>query len=636
MNRTLSKAAGTCILLSLGVLLSGCFKSKAGVEPEPQLDAPIALGPNEVLVSILGTNDIHGAIQPKMVKPRKDADPVLTGGMAFWSGAVKSIRRGVAERYGDRGGVLVVDGGDQFQGTLLSNYTEGALFFSLMNDVGYDAIVPGNHDYDFGPAGWLVDQVTTESSDKDSRGVIKGLAATAKFPLLSANTYVKASLRTIEGRAAKVESIKCATNDLIDWSQARRPGFLKPYTIKKVAGVRVAIIGLDNPETSRSTTYANVSDLCFRSSLEEYKSLRTSLEGEADVFVIVIHDGDINLDLKLSELLTGILAWREDGVDAIVGGHTHVVNRVEKNGVYGIQSGANGERFGRIDLVYDQANAKVVRGKTRVAAGAFLFQERCDSPTLPFCREAATRKILLEGEVVRESRNALGSIEDAEKSIGPMAKRKLGETDEAIRKERDNESPLLNLLTDAYREASGADIALINTGGVRADLQAGPILYENLYQVSPFNNRAVLLAPMKVSTLLKVLTRSAQSCGKHGSVLGSGVRAAYERGPCKTDIDGMDPAGRVVTMELDDGTVLYDARDPAHPVLNERALRVATLDFLATGGSGFDMFKEAPVAADLGIFRELVAEQLAKRSGKISPKIDGRWMDITAKSKPSH
>jgi 5'-nucleotidase len=625
--------ARNTFLLCLGLLLSSCFDNPKEGRIEPQLDAPIPLASNEVLISILGTNDMHGAIQPKTVKPKKDAAPAVVGGMAFWSGAVKSIRLGVAERYGNRGGVLVVDGGDQFQGTLLSNYTEGALFFSLMNDVGYDAIVPGNHDYDFGPAGWLVDQVTADSSDKDSRGVIKGLAATAKFPLLSANTYVKESLRTIEGRAAKVESIKCATNDLIDWSQARRPGFLKPYVIKNVAGVRVAIVGLDNPETSRATTYANVSDLCFRSSLEEYKSLRASLEGEADVFVVVIHDGDINQDLKLTELLTGILAWREDGVDAIVGGHTHVVNRVEKNGVYAIQSGANGERFGRIDLVYDQERRKVVREKTRVAAGAFLFQEDCDAPVQSFCRDPHTGKIMYEGETVRESRNALASIADAEKAIGPMAKRKLGETDEPIRKERDNESPLLNLLTDAFREASGADIALINTGGVRTELQAGPILYENLYQVSPFNNRAVLLSPMKVSTLLKVLTRSAQSCGKHGSVLGSGIRATYERGPCKSDIDGMDPSGRVVTIELLDDTVLYDARDPAHPVLVERDLRVATLDFLATGGSGFDMFKEAPVSADLGIFREIVADQLAKRSEKISAKVDGRWVDLSSKSK---
>jgi 5'-nucleotidase len=619
------------LFLSLGLLLSGCSDTEPVVRREGQLEVPppIALSGDEVLISILGTNDLHGAIQPKKVRPAKDAPEQTTGGMAFWSGVVKSIRTGVAKRYGNRGGVLVVDGGDQFQGTLLSNYTEGALFFSLMNEVGYDAIVPGNHDYDFGPAGWLVDQVTAESSDKDSRGVIKSLAASAKFPLLSANTYLKESLRTIEGKPAAVDSVKCTTNDLIDWSQARRPGFLSPFVIKEVAGVRVAIIGLDNPETPRSTTVANVSDLCFRSSLEEYKTLRASLDGAADVFVVVIHDGDINQDLKLTELLNGILAWRKDGVDAIVGGHTHVVNRVEKNGVYGIQSGANGERFGRIDLVYDRKAGKVVREKTRVAAGAFLFQESCDERIEPFCRAREGAKISLEGEKVVDSDAALARIADAEKAIAPMAKRVLGTADEGIRKERDRESPLLNLLTDAFREASGADVAMINTGGVRTDLSAGTIYYENLYQVSPFNNRAVMLAPMKVSTLLKVLTRSAQSCGKHGSVLGSGIRATYQRGPCKSDVDGLDPAGRVVTIELNDGNVLYDARDPANPILNERNLRVATLDFLATGGSGFDMFKEAPVAADLGIFRELVAEQLEKNRAKISAKVDGRWTDVT-------
>jgi 5'-nucleotidase len=621
------------LLLSLGLLLSGCLKPVSSTHRQPEkqvgLPAPITLSEDESLISILGTNDLHGAIQPKKVKPSKEAAEQRVGGMAFWAGAVKSIREGVAKRYGRRAGVLVVDGGDQFQGTLLSNYTEGALFFSLMNEVGYDAIVPGNHDYDFGPAGWLADQVTEESSDKDPRGVIKGLAAIAKFPLLSANTYMKSSLRTIEGKPATVDSVKCATNELIDWSLARRPGFLKPFVVTEVAGIRVALIGLDNPETPRSTTIPNVSDLCFRSSLEEYKSVRASLDGAADVFVVVIHDGDINQDLKLTDLLTGILAWREDGVDAIIGGHTHVVNRVEKNGVFGIQSGANGERFGRIDLVYDRKAGKVVREKTRVAAGAFLFHEICDEGIVPFCGAREGAKIVLEGEKVSESGTAAAKIADAEKAVAPMAKRVLGTTDEAIRKERDRESPLLNLLTDAFREASGADVAMINTGGVRTDLAAGTIHYENLYQVLPFNNRAVMLAPMKVSTLLKVLTRSARSCGKHGSVLGSGIRATYQRGPCKTDNDGLDPAGRVLTMTLHDGTLLYDARDPANPVLNERDLRVATLDFLAAGGSGFDMFKEAPVAGDLGIFRELVAEQLAKNRVPISAKVDGRWLDGT-------
>src|SRR5690606_13217049 len=175
---------------------------------------------------------------------------------------------------------------------------------------------------------------------------------------------------------------------------------------------------------------------------------------------------------------------------------------------------------------------------------------------------------------------------------------------------------------DALRNASGAEIAMINTGGVRTDLDAGIVLYEHLYEVSPFNNRTVILSPMKVSTLVKILTRSAQSCGKTRGILFSGIRAVYHKEKCVGDAYNMDKSVRLVSVTMNDGTVLYAASNPSRPIVKERDLRVATLDFLASGGSGYDAFKEAPVAADIGIFRELVADQLAKNPSKISAQLD--------------
>ncbi len=617
-------------LLVLTTSLSAC----RDVAQDPSCTkAPMQISESEALISILGTNDMHGSIQPKSMKTA-DGKTELVGGMAFWAGAAKAVREGVEKSYGKRGGVLVLDGGDQFQGTLLSNYSEGELFFSLMNDVGYDAVVPGNHDYDFGPAGWLIDQVTSDSADQDPRGVIKKLAASAKFPLLSANTYLRPSLKTIEGKTAETASFGCASNDLIDWSRAERPEFLKPYLIKEVAGVRVAIIGLDNPATAASTTAANVTDLCFRESAEEYKAIREELEGKADLFVITIHDGDINQDKNLSELLDKLLAWRSDAVDAIVGGHTHSINQVQKDGVYGIQSGANGERFGRIDLVVDLKTRKVKREKTRVAAGARLLQNACDPKIDAFCDHAlgapAEARPTYDCKPIVDSTDVLAKIDQAQQAIAPMAKLSLGFADAPIKRHRDNESPLLNFLTDAFRRGSGADIAMVNTGGIRTDIDAGEFRYENLYQISPFNNRAVILSPMTVPTLLKIFERSARSCGKYGAVLGSGVRVVYRRGDCKSAVDGMDPNAEVVTMELLDGTLLYDARDPANIKISDRTIRMATLDFLEAGGSGYTAFKEAPREADLGIFRELIVKELTKNPGKISAEIDGRFRNELA------
>ncbi len=618
----------------LGVLLLGC-SGNSGRAPQilavaepPCTKAPIELADGQVLLSILGTNDIHGTIAPKKSKKGE-----AIGGMAFWAGAVKSIRDGMAKRYGERAGVLVLDGGDQFQGSLLSNYSEGALFFSLMNDVGYDAIVPGNHDYDFGPEGWLVDQVPTGEKG-DPKGVIKKLAASAHFPMLSSNTYKKASLKTIDGKDAEVNSVGCASKEMLDWTKAERPEFLQSNLIKTVAGLRVAIIGLDNPTTPTTTTAANVSDLCFRTALDEYKAVRTDLEGKADLFIAVIHDGDINQDKNLTTLLEGIQAWREDGVDAIIGGHTHQINRVNRKNVYAIQSGSYGDAFGRIDLIVDTDTKKVLRDKTRVAAGAMLFSAACDSKIDAFCEANSGARMTYECEGVVDLPAAAQKVAAAVEEIKPLVGRVLGTADEPIVKYSDNESPLMNFLTDTYRKASGAEIAMINTGGVRVPIPAGTFTYEMMFQLSPFNNRAVILSPMKVETLQKIMDLSARSCGAHGAVLASGIRVVYRRGDCKDAVDGLDPKGGVVTMTLDDGTMLYDARDPKNIKIYERNLRVATLDFLEAGGSGYVYFKDAPREADIGIFREVIVEELAKSPGKISAKIDGRFVnELAEKSK---
>ena len=101
-----------------------------------------------VRLTILSTNDIHGGVEPS--KYRSTGESI--GGMSFWGGVIRSTRKAL-ESAGGR--VLVLDAGDQFQGTLISNTNEGSLVFSAMDEVGYDAVVPGNHDYDFGPKGWL-------------------------------------------------------------------------------------------------------------------------------------------------------------------------------------------------------------------------------------------------------------------------------------------------------------------------------------------------------------------------------------------------------------------------------------------------------------------------------------------------
>ncbi|RYZ67785.1 MAG: bifunctional metallophosphatase/5'-nucleotidase, partial [Proteobacteria bacterium] len=93
---------------------------------------------SESRLTIIGTNDIHGSVEPKKFMLGKNPPlPKSLGGMPMLSGIVSSIRKS-AQLKSECDGVILVDGGDQFQGTLLSNFSEGQLVFDLMSEAGYD------------------------------------------------------------------------------------------------------------------------------------------------------------------------------------------------------------------------------------------------------------------------------------------------------------------------------------------------------------------------------------------------------------------------------------------------------------------------------------------------------------------
>src|SRR5262245_9220077 len=327
-------------------------------------------------ITILATNDVHGGLEPTVAK-----DGNVEGGLAAFSGVVQAIRAGLKRRFGNGAGVLVLDAGDQFQGTLISNFNEGQLVFQAMSQVGYDVAITGNHDYDFGPVGWLQDEPT--APDQDPRGALKVALTYAKFPLISANTFLTASLRDAAGNPVLVDQQGCVPKlapdhqPLIDWSKATRPDFLKPYLIKDVAGVRVAIIGIDNVFTPTTTTPADVSDLCFEREAEAYLRVRAELDGQADVFVLLIHDGETQETHDISMLVQSLMSSGQPKhgaiVDAVISGHTHAVYNRTVGQVPVIQSGSGGEAYGRVDLVYDPKLGGIDPSKTRSYAGVKTF-----------------------------------------------------------------------------------------------------------------------------------------------------------------------------------------------------------------------------------------------------------------------
>ena len=145
---------------------------------------------------------------------------------ALLGGYVANLRRQAS----DGGAVLLIDGGDMFQGTLESNLTEGSAVVAAYNALGYAAAAIGNHEFDFGPVG---PASTQQRPDDDPRGALKARAAQASFPFLAAN--------------------------LIDVATGRPVAFqnVKPSTVVSAAGVRVGIVGVMTTRTQFTTIAAN-------------------------------------------------------------------------------------------------------------------------------------------------------------------------------------------------------------------------------------------------------------------------------------------------------------------------------------------------------------------------------------------
>ncbi len=642
-SRTLSFQA--VLSLSTVVALSvtpGCTGSKtpaAGVDLAGSAAAKLTLnGPDERLVTILATNDIHGSVEPTVDK----ATGKRFGGMAMMSGVAKAIRTGLAASFGaDKSAVLLVDGGDQFQGTLISNYNEGSLVFRTMNQAGYDAIIPGNHDYDFGPAGWTQDEVTP-TTDQNPRGVIEGLSKLATFPMISANTYLKSSLtvkdaagNTLPSSVINPQHCDAPVGAKVDFSHGAQPSFLKPYVIKEFSDFKVALIGIDNVTTPTTTSkIANVSDLCFRDEFEEYKEIRQKLEGQADVFVLIIHNGDSGNDKAVSQLVTKLNALPGHAVDAVIAGHTHYVHNVDVQGVHAIQSGANGQLFGRVDLIYNRRTGRVDTSRTQSYAGVRLWENQCDTKVpgvQSFCNVHGDG-VYYENTLVVPDEEVAAAIATERQVIEPFAGRKLGTAKLALTVDRINESPLANALTDSFAAltsdaGSTADVVFMNTGGIRTALPVGDITYEQFYQVLPFNNHGVVLGSVSWQKLRALLERSIGTCGEYGALMQSGLKVTFSRDCVKQPNGSSIAKTKLLHVESVRGEILFDSETGITPSA-ERTFVVGTLDFLAQGGSGYVEFAGSPMIADLGVLRDLIADKLAPNPPIWQGLVEGRWFNL--------
>ncbi len=225
------------------------------------------------------------------------------GGIANVMGTIARVKSDVGPN------TLVFDAGDFWQGTFASNRDEGRAIVASMNIVGYDGVVPGNHDFDHG------------------QEVLEQRSAEAQFPFLAAN--------------------------ILEQSTNKPPAWLKPYIVKEVAGIRFGIIGLANSGTPVISKASNSKGLVFLNETQALRDILPEVKAKSDLIIIVSHQG-ADLDQRM--------AANVPGIDLIVGGHSHTEiksSRLEGNTLI-VQAGAKAQYVGRLELVIDPASKKIV------------------------------------------------------------------------------------------------------------------------------------------------------------------------------------------------------------------------------------------------------------------------------------
>jgi 2',3'-cyclic-nucleotide 2'-phosphodiesterase (5'-nucleotidase family) len=204
------------------------------------------------------------------------------------------------------------------------------------------------------------------------------------------------------------------------------------------------------------------------------------------------------------------------------------------------------------------------------------------------------------GAVVQQT--VAGMVETYNERIKAEFSKTIGETTPDLLRSLEAESNLGNLITDAMREASGADIAFQNSGGIRADIPRGRINLEQIYTTLPFDN---LLLQMELTgaQIMELLEQSIAR--KRGILQVSGLKVVYD--PSKPD------ASKVKS-------VLVGEDEPLDP---QRYYKVATNDFLAAGGDGYHAFKEGKNLIYGGFLRDIFTDYVSKHS-PVNPQLEGR------------
>lgn len=496
-------------------------------------------------LTVLHTNDHHGRFWPNT-----DGEY----GLAARKTLIDRIRAEVAAAGGH---VLLLDGGDVNTGVPESDLQDAEPDFKGMNRLGYDAMAVGNHEFDKPPA----------VLDKQRRWV--------DFPMLAVNIY-KDGARLFE-----------------------------PYRIFDRGGWRIAVVGATTEDTRKFVLQANIAGVEFRKPADEIAKVLPELRAKADMIIAATHMGHYT-DGRSGVNAPGDveLARAVKGIDLIVGGHSQnpvcMLAENQRNDAYVPGTPCAPDRQNGTWIVQAHEWGKYVgRADFELRPGSIQLVRYALLPVNLKQRPGADGRRATYGEPIAEDdglRAFLRPFQDSGQArLGIEVGRSEGVFDGDRNRVRQRPTELGVLVARAMLERTGADLALMNSGGLRDSLPAGTLTYRDVLKVQPFGNQ---LAVVRLS----------------GAELLEYLRAAAAMTPGA----GAFPQTAGVQMVIEGGR-LVSAHIGGQPIDPRREYRLALNHFTASGGDGYPKLDHHPGYVNTGFIDADVLREFIARHSPLKP-----------------
>ncbi|OYD57794.1 bifunctional metallophosphatase/5'-nucleotidase [Fictibacillus aquaticus] len=425
----------------------------------------------------------------------------------------------------------------------------------VLGKMGVDIGGLGNHEFDEG-----VDEMLRliNGGKHENTGNFKG----AEYPFVAANVVYKDTNKPV----------------------------IDPYIVKEVEGVKVGFIGIVTSSTPNIVIPSAVEKVLFLDEAETINKYTKELKEQGVKSIVVLaHEGaSSDLDGKNAKgEMVEIASIIDDEVDVIMAGHNHgFANTVVDNKLI-VESYSYGTAFSDVDLEISYKTKDIVKKSAEVVT---TFH---DAITPDF--------------------EIKSMVDAAYAKVKPILEEVIGNTDAPILKAQnaDGESAMGNMIADSMRAHTGTDFAFMNPGGVRSDINAGPITWEEVFTVQPFGNDLVTmeLTGQQIADLLGQQWIS----GREKILQISGLKFTFES---TEDAQGKF-TGKVHDITLPDGT----------PLDMNKTYTATVNNFMAGGGDGYSaLLGGKNPTVDITDLDALI--KYVKARGTVNPVIEGRTTKI--------